>query len=329
MRAAWLIALAACGASHAEVAKAPAPAAPTAHEASRAPASTAPPARSACARAYPPEMVAEPAGSTFPPPGAPALTGPFAGLTFGMSDADARAHAPAVASALLVPHGPEAEWLRVGAGKARVRVEGELGVSMIEIVYPDEKSAAAAVSAWGAPEAPPSRFGWKFWFSPQRHVRAMLMPGEDDKKTRIEMGVYAPLAPRLGRTGDFFSICGHPILGASRGDFATLPASGDRDDRTTTFHLTSSEHSGGFHPMRVTWKDGRVASYVFELEFTYDRTLHERIPRMLESAWGAGKPVKRAVGMLTQACTAYGDAPILLCDESPITAYRVHVGEAP
>ena len=254
-----------------------------------------------------------------------------------MHEAEAEAAAPSLKDALYVHYEEEpnglhqksrsGRWVPLGAATARIRIsDGTTGLNMVEMIYESEKKAGDELeAAWGKPFAGDSGFGWLFWYHSQGGVRAILMNHEEKGRSRLELSKYQPLAKVIERA--LFTRNRKSILGASREDLCDLPVVLARYERETHYALPATEHSSGSIPMLVTWENGHVAKYKFQLDYTYHHPDRDEIARQFEKHFG--KPSKKDESY--RKCLQFGVDPIVLaCDgrsffPNPVTVWTIEV----
>lgn len=277
---------------------------------------SAAPSVSAAPPTPPPPALAE-----FPAAPGPSLSGPFWGLRFGMKSDEAKLIAPGLAPAMRVfgsnSESARGEWRSVGPAKMRLRIHDDAsGLSMIELVYPDEATALTTLTAaWGRPEEPPSSFRWRFWTNATAGVRATLMPGEGERSNRVELMDYRPLEDFINT--ELTMHRGRPILGSSRAALADLPtAQTDPTSSDTLFQLRATERSSGHLPYKVYWEKDRVKRVSTQVDYTYDRGVKARVPMLLANRFGAPRVHEKDLGFdIKIACKEYGAAPrVIACD---------------
>jgi hypothetical protein len=263
--------------------------------------------------------------ATFPAKIGPALSGPFQHLTWGMPADQVTAALPEDLRAAVDRRG---HWVKWGHAEVRIRLYDVL--DEIELRYPDRKAALAALAAWGTPESPDPYHLFEFWTSAAGGTRALLRP-DDDRTDRVvvELLAFSPLADQLG--GEAFNAGKQPLLGLARSRVCLLTF--DHDLVPTLFHLPATERSSGYLSIKIEWKGDRVASYLFEVDYTYDQKSEAEVPRLLERAFGKPTTWKhpRFVGV---TCQQFG-TQVYACDAGTMTGpmrateWQIYVGRTP
>jgi hypothetical protein len=96
--------------------------------------------------------------------------------------------------------------------------------------------------------------------------------------------------------------------------------------------LPATERSSGYLGLKIDWKDGRVASYKLQVDFTYDRDTKAAVPAALEKNFG--KPTEWKHPQLAGvSCSQYGKN-VYACDGEKfglqrITTWTIYVGKPP
>jgi hypothetical protein len=208
-----------------------------------------------------------------------------------------------------------------------------MGLSSIKLRYHDRAAALRALAVWKAPDSPDNAQGFEFWSSVKGGVRGLLRP--DDEGVIVVLSPFVPLADQLGK-GLVFAPGGKPLLGRARADvcLGNIYA----DEKPDTFVLPSTEHSSGYLAMKVRWTDDKVESYKLVVDYTYDRAVHDAIPKLLTKKLGkprAWEPTSAAFGV--PGCLVFGkgkEPKVWACDGSkgagrPISIWTIYVGEEP
>jgi len=218
-----------------------------------------------------------------------------------MTADEARKAAPTMGTALKIyePSSPEAKWLPVGAAKGQIRVL-KWGVDMIELVYPSEATAKKTLeTAWGKPTLGDSAFRWHLWTNPTAGIRATLMPGNENKLTRLELLPYRPLA-ELASDGFELAFKGAHLLDAKPEALTSIARS--RED--TDFQLLPTELSSGHIPMHVTIRDAAIVNYTIGVDFTYDKPVRETVENAVIAHFGKGTKIPAPL-FSSKVCTAF------------------------
>jgi hypothetical protein len=262
--------------------------------------------------------------ATFPAKLGPALSGPFQHLAWGMSEDQVRAALPEDLRAAATR---DRTWVKLGSAEVSVRMEGVL--EEIQLRYPDRKAALDALAAWGAPASPDPVHHFEFWASAAGGTRALLRPDHDAKgRVVIELVAFSPLADQLG--GDVFTAGKQPLLGLARSRVCLL--SFDRSEVPTLFHLPATERSSGYLGMTIDWKADHVASYLFQVDYTYDRASKGEVPYALERKFG--KPTTwQHPRFSSVTCLQFGDQ-VYACDgdtmgPTRVSEWQIYVGRTP
>jgi hypothetical protein len=230
-------------------------------------------------------VLAAKTGPKFPMAPAPSLSGIFSGLAFGMTSAEAKAAAPAITEGIrdYTASPTNDKWISAGPAPARVRID-KYGVDMIELEFASEVTALSTLeAAWGKPRVGDSGFRWHVWLNPTHSIRAVVLEGEKQKLTRLELLPYRPLAELLADGGEL-ALAGKHLLDATTKDLALLPGDGEN------YHLLPGELTSGHLPLKITVKDDRVVSYILGVDWTYDHPVEQQVRSALEKHFGPATP---------------------------------------
>lgn len=263
-------------------------------------------------------------GRKFPARIGPALSGDLAALKWGMSPADVDTVAPRLAKAVYArldddskERGDRETYQLFAGGEIQLRID-DMGLNTIYLRYRSRAAALKALAAWKAPASPKNAQRFEFWTSTKGRTRALLRP--DDKGVVVEITPFRPLAEHIDA---LLAPSGRPLLGMAKADLC-LPA---LDEDKENFVVPASERSSGYYTYRVTWKADKVASFITQIDYTYDRTVKDQVARLLAKKLGTSKPVSTPSG---KSCDTYESTPIVYACSSPgITALTIYVGKEP
>ena len=237
------------------------------------------------------EKVTEPAAKK---PAAELFTGktatlpaPFAKLSFGMTEAEAKAAAPDV---FAEKYGSKV--LGYDGVEASAQIEqGRLYQAYLKIREPEEQVKKWLAAKWGEPRAEKNSIGTPeyYWDAPEVHLRAKLEPVSTDSILRF--GPVMSIDEVLGTDPKKLGIERVALIGATPEQVLEaykVEGAKPRDDDPSSIACSLPPIAGSEYgaTLDARVKNGKVTGYSFSVPSLYTDKLAAR----LEQMYGKGKP---------------------------------------
>jgi hypothetical protein len=262
----------------------------------------------------------------------------FAGLEFGMTQAEAQAVVPSMDAHGRIPFDATPHT------SLTAKFGGFLGtLAKFEVFSPDTDVLAQLTERWGPPHER-TELGRKHfrWFNPEAGLRASVQTYEGEPMRTVEFTQYQPLAKFLGDGPELAFQSKHPLLGMTPTEldgaygeglteyFRTqIREQGDEADPSLlrVFPATDWESETG---ISIGWRDGKLDSFDLRLGYPDDPAGKAEIMALLVKKWGEATELEEQEGDKTKKSWVFAKHPnIRVEDEPEMQFWRVEVSLNP